>query len=184
LVTGPPHIRFYIGQPLFGESGYPVGTLCAIDTRPREPDPIDEALIKSFAEKVQAQLLDRAENLRSQDLSDDQVQAALTTSFGLQITRLSDALAVAAEELQRQRRTADAIARELAESGSVSQALGAHHIAEHRQQLADALGEFEAARRSARVAAFRSLRHEGMSISDIASEWGVSRQLVSRSLGG
>jgi GAF domain-containing protein len=35
LVTGAPHIRAYVGVPLFSDQGHAFGTLCAIDTRPR-----------------------------------------------------------------------------------------------------------------------------------------------------
>jgi len=37
FVTGDPHVRFYAGRPLVA-GGMPVGTLCLIDTRPRELD--------------------------------------------------------------------------------------------------------------------------------------------------
>ncbi len=39
LVTGAPHIRFYAGFPVFHQDGSCVGTLCMVDTRPRQfPD--------------------------------------------------------------------------------------------------------------------------------------------------
>lgn len=47
LVTGPPNIRFYAGQPLHFEQ-MRIGTLCVIDTKPRHMRPADYDSLKSL----------------------------------------------------------------------------------------------------------------------------------------
>ena len=49
LVTGAPHIRSYLGIPLSSPDGYNLGSLCAIDTKPRVFEPAQVEVLKSFA---------------------------------------------------------------------------------------------------------------------------------------
>ncbi len=52
LVTGEPYIRSYLGVPLKTPEGYIVGTLCAIDTRPREFINSELSVLERFAKVV------------------------------------------------------------------------------------------------------------------------------------
>lgn len=52
LVTGEPAIRSYAGIPLMTPDGYNVGSLCAIDTEPREFPASEIAILESFAQVV------------------------------------------------------------------------------------------------------------------------------------
>jgi GAF domain-containing protein len=61
LVTGPPGIRFYAGAPLQLRDGARVGTLCAIDTRPRAIDEVDAAVLGTLARLVVEELERRTE---------------------------------------------------------------------------------------------------------------------------
>ena len=49
LVTGDPKIRSYAGVPLRTPDGYNVGTLCAIDTKPRDFPDSEVAILKNLA---------------------------------------------------------------------------------------------------------------------------------------
>lgn len=54
-VTGAPHIRFYAGKPLRGPSGHKLGTLCVIDTEPREFGEDDRAALIDLAAMAEAE---------------------------------------------------------------------------------------------------------------------------------
>tara|TARA_R110000772_G_scaffold111558_4_gene215538 strand:- start:2890 stop:3390 length:501 start_codon:yes stop_codon:yes gene_type:complete len=52
LVTGDPNIRSYLGVPLLSPEGFNIGTLCAIDTAPREFDNDSIELLNQLAQLV------------------------------------------------------------------------------------------------------------------------------------
>jgi PAS domain S-box-containing protein len=56
LVTGDPDIRFYAGAPLKTDTGNAVGTLCVIDTRPREWTDAQSAALRDLADLVELEL--------------------------------------------------------------------------------------------------------------------------------
>ena len=62
LVTGEPFIRFYAGKPLCAAGGEALGTLCLIDTKPREFSDADHRLLNSLAECAE-QMLALRENV-------------------------------------------------------------------------------------------------------------------------
>lgn len=59
LVVGGPQIRFYIGAPLALPGGATLGTLCLIDTRPREFDAADRAILGTLRDLAVAELVAR-----------------------------------------------------------------------------------------------------------------------------
>ncbi len=61
LVTGDPNIRFYAGAPLVTSSGAAIGSLCVIDSRPRELDPEKLAQLQVLAARAVSLMEKRAE---------------------------------------------------------------------------------------------------------------------------
>ena len=53
LVTGAPHIRAYVGIPLYTQEGFAIGTLCAIDRKPREFSEDDVNTLRDFAYMIE-----------------------------------------------------------------------------------------------------------------------------------
>lgn len=64
LVLGPAGIRFYAGAPIVMSSGLPMGTLCAIDTRPRQLLPWQLRTLPLLARRVARFLEARREAAR------------------------------------------------------------------------------------------------------------------------
>jgi ribonuclease BN (tRNA processing enzyme)/CheY-like chemotaxis protein len=56
LVVDMPRIRFYAGHPLFVSDGSCIGTLCLIDTRPRQLDERGLALLRDMAQLATSEL--------------------------------------------------------------------------------------------------------------------------------
>ncbi len=52
LVTSGPNIQFYAGSQLKTEDGFNIGTLCAIDSKPRELSEEDKELLKVLSNNV------------------------------------------------------------------------------------------------------------------------------------
>ncbi|WP_285415983.1 sensor domain-containing diguanylate cyclase [Pseudomonas sp. efr-133-TYG-5] len=57
LVTGAPNIRFYAGYPLTVPNGNKMGTLCLIDTQPRQLDDEERALLRDLAGMAEQELM-------------------------------------------------------------------------------------------------------------------------------
>lgn len=56
LVAQEPHIRFYAGHPITAPDGSRVGTLCILDTEPRQFSPQDKARLKDLTAWVESEL--------------------------------------------------------------------------------------------------------------------------------
>lgn len=56
LVTGPPHIRYYLGAPLMTPDGFSIGTLCLLDYRPRAIGDEHKRHLQTLAHQVMSHL--------------------------------------------------------------------------------------------------------------------------------
>lgn len=56
LVVGDPYIRFYAGCPIRSPQGYKLGTLCILDTIPREFDEDDKAMLADLTRMVEQEM--------------------------------------------------------------------------------------------------------------------------------
>ncbi len=52
LVTGDPQIRYYAGMPILSPDGYPIGTVCVIDSKPRTITPAESRSLKALSNQV------------------------------------------------------------------------------------------------------------------------------------
>lgn len=56
LVTEAPHIRFYAGYVLKLRQGINIGTLCLIDSKPRDMDEEDQQLLQDLGEMIEQEI--------------------------------------------------------------------------------------------------------------------------------
>ncbi len=67
LVTSTPNIRFYAGAPLLSPGGQPLGTLCTLDTVPRELSTDQREALRMLARQVMTHLELRRIRLQLED---------------------------------------------------------------------------------------------------------------------
>ncbi len=79
LVTGEPHIRFYAGAVLKTPDGYPLGTICIIDSIARDATAQEIETLKILARQVMV-LLELKKALREKEKSEERLRFALETS--------------------------------------------------------------------------------------------------------
>jgi signal transduction histidine kinase len=135
LVTGPPGIRFYAGAPLVTPDGYPLGSLCVIDTVPRAAATVDLATLRDLADTVVTELELRAANDRLQ-ARNGQVQALTRELRAADETTRSQLSVLVQEGLQQVLQAA----RMKLENVAADPGLPASH-AERLQRVSDDLGE-------------------------------------------
>jgi signal transduction histidine kinase/CheY-like chemotaxis protein len=99
LVVGEPHLRFYAGSPIKNSRDHVLGTLCIIDTKPRELDEDQRRLLRDLADMVQAEI-------RSQEIG----------QLRLEINERRAAEAQAAQQAERIRALYQVAARHQASS--------------------------------------------------------------------
>ena len=75
LVTGAPNIRFYAGAPLVDRAGFRLGTLCAIDSVPRQISERQKLMLTTLSRLVVDQLELRAGTRRLRQQADELVTA-------------------------------------------------------------------------------------------------------------
>jgi diguanylate cyclase (GGDEF)-like protein/PAS domain S-box-containing protein len=112
LVTDPPHIRFYAGQPIYSLDGQAIGTLCIIDVKPRQFDAVGRATLTDLALLVQDEV--NKETIVSARVAAENALQALNAELEQRIAERTSSILEANRALQaeiRQRGQAEAVIR-------------------------------------------------------------------------
>lgn len=79
LVTQAPHLRFYAGAPLRTPEGSALGTLCIMDTRPRQLTAQQQDILEVLSHQVMARI-ELRHQLRAVELLNTQLKRAMDES--------------------------------------------------------------------------------------------------------
>ncbi|MEE4251616.1 MAG: PAS domain S-box protein, partial [Alcanivoracaceae bacterium] len=90
LVTGAPHIRFYAGAPLITGDGYALGTLCIIDSQPRQLDADERRALRDLADIVVSEMLQIEQRKQSLELKAARQLAEVISRAQLQFIHEND----------------------------------------------------------------------------------------------
>ena len=98
------------------------------------------------------------------------------------LERLLEAIELTGTTLAHETALTESIISSLRAGATPLAAMSTIDITDGRDQLSRALTTLEEARRLGRAAMFRSLHDDGTTIAELASMWGISRQLVYRTV--
>ena len=76
LVTGPLNIRFYAGYPIKGPNGHRIGTLCIVDSKPRQLSSDEIRTLKDLGAMVEDEI-----KITAEAVVDDLTQVANRRGF-------------------------------------------------------------------------------------------------------
>jgi diguanylate cyclase (GGDEF)-like protein/PAS domain S-box-containing protein len=69
VVTGAPFVRFYAGAPVKSRSGHALGTLCLVDSKPRQLSEAQRRALRDFADCVEQEINLLGDNALQQQLA-------------------------------------------------------------------------------------------------------------------
>ncbi len=90
LVTAPPNIRFYAGAPLVTSEGYGLGTICVLDSAPRELTPGQKEALSALGRQVMALLEARRQSVELALLNEKLLREVQERKRMKEVLRLRD----------------------------------------------------------------------------------------------